>query len=300
MDPEELARQADEDFNTVIVEPEPVEPDDDDPDGGEGSPEAEERPEQRPSRTERRNQRAGNYKELKETTARLEQALQQEREARARMEGLMQANMRPPQQQQGPHPAVLEVREAMREQDEFYKAFTAQLPTMTEAQKEQAAQRAQDLEVKKGLAMTRLALAQQGIGQAPQPQQIRQMAFQEQLNMRYADIAADPKATELGGHIARAMFAEGKPQTWETLDEAAEETRRRLGMKSTKVAPKPTERQQSRFVGAPKGPAAGGPAEAKPLRITKKQAQMAENAYPSLPPGKAHQKWWNEVGKKYA
>lgn len=299
MDPEELARQADEELNSVIVEPEPVEPDtDDDDDDADPAPPSPETG--RPSRQERRRQRAGNYNELKETTARLEAALQQEREARARMEGLMQANLQQPRQQQGPHPAEQAVRDAMREQDEFYKSFTAQLPNMSEAQKQQAGERAQELEVKKGLAMTRLALAQQGIGRGPDPQQIRQLAFQEQLNQTFPDIAADPKAMELGGHIARAMFAEGKPQTWETLHEAAEETRRRLGMKSTRQPPKPTERQQARFTGASKGPTGGATAEAKPLRITKKQAQMAENAYPNLPPGKAHQKWWNEVGKKYA
>lgn len=297
MEPEELARQADDELNSVIVEPEPPEPDDDDDDDDEAPPQPE-TIESRPSRKERRRERARGYNELKETTAQLTAALQQEREARARMEGLMQANLRP--QQQGPHPAQVEVDEALREQDEFYQAFTTNLPRMTEAQKEEAGKRARALEIKKGLAMAKLANAQMGIARGPDPNQIRQLAFQEQLNMRYPDIAADPKAADLGGHIARALIAERGAATWEILDEAAEETRRRLGMKSTRSAPRPTETQKAKFVGAPKGPSGGSSGESKPIRITKKQAQMAENAYPNLAPGKAHQKWWNEVGKKYA
>ncbi len=297
MTPEELAAQADEDFNTVIVEPEPVEPDDDDGDEDEGPPETRQ-PEQRPSRAERRRARAGNFNELKESNERLQRELQETRQAQARMEGLLQANMRP--QQQGPHPAQLAVDEALREQDEFYQMFHATVANMTPAQKEESSRRARALEIKKGVAMAQLANAQSGVGRGADPNQIRQLAFQEQLNMRYADIAADPRAAELGGHIARALIAERGAATWEILDEAAEETRRRLGMKSTRVAPKPTERQKAQFVSAPKGAGAGSAAEAKPLRITKKQAQMAENAYPGLPAGKAHQKWWNEVGKKYA
>lgn len=300
MDPEELARQADDDLNSVLVEPEAPdidnEEDDDDDDSAPPQPET---VEARPSRKERRRERSRGYNELKETTARLETALQQEREARARMEGLMQANLRPPQQQ-GPHPVQLEVEDALREQDEFYQYFTANLPRMTEAQKEEAGRRARALEIKKGTAMAKLANVQMGIARGPDPNQIRQLAFQEQLNMRYPDIASDPKAADLGGHIARALIAERGAATWEILDEAAEETRRRLGMKSTRAAPKPTEATKAKFVGAPKGPSGGSSGESKPIRITKKQAQMAENAYPTLAPGKAHQKWWNEVGKKYA
>lgn len=295
MDPEEQTQEDElNELNSVVVEPEPAEPDDDDDD--EPEPEA-----GRPPRRERRRQRSANYNELKEKSERLERELQATREAQAHMQGLLQANLQRPQQQQGPHPLEQDIENILREQDEFYQGYTAALPKMSEAQREQALRRARELEVKKGVAMARLANAQMGIGQAPQPQQIRAMAFQEQLNMRYSDIAADPKAAELGGHIARAMFAEGKPQTWETLDEAAEETRRRLGWKSTRVAPKPTPQTQQKFTGVSKGPGAGGSTqEARPTRISKKQAQMAEAAYPDLPPAKAHQKWWNEVGKKYA
>lgn len=297
MEPEELlAQQADDELNSVLVEPEPPEADDDDDD--DDSPQAAETTEARPSRKERRRERSRGYNELKETNERLTREIQETRMAQARMEGLMHANLRP--QQQGPHPAQLEVDEALREQDEFYKAFQATLPSMNEAQKEEAARRARQLEIKKGVAMAKLANVQMGIGRGADPEQIRRLAFQEQLNMRYADIAADPRATELGGHIARALIAERGAATWEILDEAAEETRRRLGMKSSRTVPRPTEASKAKFVGAPKGPTGGGSGEAKPTRITKKQAQMAENAYPSLPPGKAHQKWWNEVGKKYA
>ncbi len=282
-------------LNSVVVEPEPAEPDDDDDDEGTSEPE------QRPSRRERRRQRASGYNELKETNERLARELQETRLAQQRMQGMLEANLYRPQQQQGPHPLEQAVDEVLREQDEFYQSYSANLPKMTEVQREQAQARARELEKKKMAAVVRLENARMGVSQGPQPQQIRQMAFQEQLNMRYSDIAADTKASEIGGHIARRMFAEGKPQTWETLDEAAEETRRVMGWQSKTRAPKPTPRDQQRFTGTPKGPSGGGGTkEAGPIRISKKQAQMAENANPHLPAPKAHQKWWNEVGKKHA
>lgn len=301
MDPTEMQRKADEELGTVLVEPEPVEADtdegDDDDDDSGSAPAADLAP--RPSRKERRAARAGNFNELKETNERLARELQETRQAQARMEGMLQANLQRPQQQ-GPHPIDQELDRVFEEQDQFYQNYSANVGKMSPEERSTAVKRARDLEIRKGELLAQRSMLRAGVGRAPDPNQIRQMAFQEQLNMRYADIAADPKATELGGHIARAMFAEGKPQTWETLDEAAEETRRRLGMKSTRVAPKPTPRQQAPFVGTPKGPATGGGTSSGPVRITKKQAQMAESAYPSLPAAKAHQKWWNEVGKKYA
>lgn len=299
-DDEELS-QVDElnDLNSVIVEPEAPEPEP--PDEDDEEPGTTPAPGARPSRKERRGQRSAGYNEMKETSERQARELQETRLAMARMEGLMQANMRQPQQ--GPHPAETDVRNVLRDQHVWYQKYSADMASgkMSQEAMRAAEREAEDLEIRKGVAISRLAMVQSGVGQAPNQQQVRAMAFQEQLNMRYSDIAADPKATEIGGHIARRMFAEGKPQTWETLDEAAEETRKLMNWKSARTPPKPSETTKAKFIATGKGPGAGGSTnESKPIRITKKQATMAENAYPNLSPEKARQKWWNEVGKKYA
>lgn len=298
---EDLRKQADDELNTITVEPDPVEPDDDD-DDDDDAPEPAQTAETRPSRKERRRQRAGNYNELKESNERLARELQQTREAQARMEGLMQANLRPQQQQQGPHPLEQAVEDVLREQDEFYQSYSAALPKMTEAQKEQAAARARALEIKKGTAMARLANAQMGVGPQPNIQQQQQQAFQMQVDSRYPDLAgASEQARRWGWMRVEQLRLENRhTNIWDLMDEAADETRKKFNIGPARSAPKPTPQTQAKFVGAGKGAAGGGTAENKAFKITKKQAELAKNAYPNLPEKQAYQKWWNEVGKKYA
>ncbi len=304
MDPteatEELRKQADDELNTITVEPDPVEPDEDD-DEDDDAPEAAQTAEPRPSRRERRRARAGNYNELKERAERTERMLQEERDARIRMETLMQQNLRP-QQQQGPHPLEQAVEDVLREQDEFYNAYTANLPKMTEAQREQAAARARALEIKKGTAMARLANAQMGVGPQPNLQQQQQQAFQMQVDSRYPDLAgASEQARRWGWMRVEQLRLENRhTNIWDLMDEAADETRKKFGIGQTRSAPKPTPQTQAKFVGAGKGAGGGGTAENKAFKITKKQAELAKNAFPNLPEKQAYQKWWNEVGKKYA
>jgi hypothetical protein len=295
---EELRKQADDELNTIVVEPDPVEPDDDDDDDDDAEPS----PAPKENAKARQRQRRLNFNELKENQSRLEQALQQEREARARMEGLMQANLRPPQQQQGPHPLEQAVEDVLREQDEFYHSYSAALPKMTEAQKEQAAARARALEIKKGTAMARLANAQMGVGPQPHPQQQQQQAFQMQVDSRYPDLAGSSEQVRRWGwaRVQQLQLENRHTNIWDLMDEAADETRKKFGIGSTKSAPKPTPQTQAKFVGASKGAGGGGTAESKAFKITKKQAELARNAYPTLPEKQAYQKWWNEVGKKYA
>jgi hypothetical protein len=297
MDPEELAQQADDELNTILVE-EPVEPDtDEDDDDDAGQPEAP--PENAKAR---KRQRGSNYRELTETTKRLEQQLQEERTARARMEGLMQASLQQPRQQQtGPHPIDQELDRVFEEQDSFYKLLTSRTDKLSPQEQTEATRRARELEIRKGELLAARANLRMGVGRAQSPQEVQQQAFQAQLQMRYPDIAAHAQASEYGGHLARAKIAaKGGVVTWDLLDEAAEETRKQFGMTSAHKPPPPTKETKAKYVGTSKGAGSNGNGENKPIRIDKKQAQMAENAYPHLPAGKAHQKWWNEVGKKHA
>jgi hypothetical protein len=293
--PEEL-----DDLNSVVIEPEAPEPDDDDDDDAAPvAPRAE--PSSRPGRKERRQERAANFREMKERSERLERELQETRMAQARMEGHYAANLQR-QQPQGPHPLEQELDAVLREQDDFYKTFHATAGTMTEAQRAEAGQRASQLEKKKLLAAARLERAQSGITPPQDPRQQQQVAFQMQVDARFPDLAASPEQVRRWGWArVQQLQLEGRHQNiWDLMDEAAEDTRKQFAMKGTRGAPKPTAETKAKFVSTSKGPSGGGGAENKPIRINKKQAEMAEKAYPNLPSGKAHQKWWNEIGKKYA
>lgn len=289
----------DEELDTIEVQPVPEAEDDDeddDPEPGLAS---------KPSRKEKRAARAASHREVTERAERLERELQETRMAQARMQGLIEANLRTQQAPSGPDPRESRVKEVMRRQSEFYENYTANAANMTAEQRREASERAQELEIEKSNALFELNAARAGYGRQQDPRMIQQQVVKAQLDARYPDIAADPRAAHVGMLIFQQMVAEGKADSWDTADLAAEETRKRLGMKGSGKAPKPTRETQARFVGAPSGPrgGGGGAAPSGPIRITKKQAEMAENAYPELAkkdPGKAHQKWWNDVGKKYA
>lgn len=293
-DNEEL-RNDDDVLGTIEVEPEPppAEADEDDDDDAQAAPAGNAR--------QRKRERGVAHRELQARTERMETQLQEERLARARMEGLLQENIRR-QQPQGPHPLEQQVDEIMRQQEEHFTNFANNAAKMSEAERNAAQERARKLEKDKSLALARLNAAQLGLGQQQHPQQAQQQALRAALDQRYPDIAANDRAAQLGRVIWQQLLIEGKPDNWDTADEAAELTRQRLGMASARQAPRPTAAQRNKFVAAPKGPAVGGGngGESGPIRITKAQAQMAENAYPTLSSNKAHQKWWNLHGKKHA
>lgn len=291
---EDLSTNDEDILGTVEVQPEPPPADDDDDDDEGSAPEA-----GRPPRKERRAARAAAHRELQENQRRLEQQLNDERVARARMEAMLEQNLR--QQPQGPHPLEVERDRVMRQQEEHFNNFANNVAKMSPEERNQATQRARELEQEKHDVMFRLAALRSGMGQQQNPQMAQQQALRAALDARYPDIAANQKAAMLGRSIWQQLLIEGKPDNWDTADEAAELTRQRLKMQSRATAPRPTEQQKSKFVAAPKGPAGGGGgAESGPIRISKAQATMAENAYPNLPAAKAHQKWWNLHGKKHA
>lgn len=291
----ELEPTAPEPGSIELELPPETEDDDDDSDDGESGPEPGPQPSQR---QQRRRERAANYRQLAETTTRLQEELAQEREARARMQGLIEAGLQQ-RQPQGPHPLEQAVEDVLRRQEEHFNYYAANGAKMTEQQRADAARRARELEIEKSRALFALHGAQAGY-QRVDPQMAEQQRFQIQVDARYPDIAANPRAARVGRAILDRMLAEGKPFTWETFDEAAEETRRNpaLGLKP-KGAPSPTPRQRQQYAGSPKGPAAGTKETPRKITLTKGEVAMAEKMYPGLEPRQAHLKWYNEIGKKH-
>lgn len=282
------------DEELIEIEPEAVPAGDDDDDDDDSVPE--QAPEGgkrlRPSKA----RRVGNYKELADRAERLERELSEQRTASARMQGMFEQDLRT-RQQTGKHPLEEAVDRAFEEQEAHYNYFVSNAKNMTAEDQQKAQRRARELEERKADAQFNLRAARSGMARAPSPEQQQQQAFQMQLNARYPDLVGH-RAGQAGMLILQQKLLSGKPNTWETYDEAADEARAQYNLPGANRKPKPTGVEQARYAGIPKGAGAGAGNTIAPTKITKKQAEMAERMYPSMDPGKARQKWWNEIGKK--
>lgn len=296
-----VEREESGDINTIEIQPEPDEreEDDDDDDGGDEGPPAAQQ--QRPSKRRRSEQ----YRQTQETAARvpeLERQLQETRQAMAQMQGMFQMDMHQRQHGTNPHKELEDrVQAAYDEQNRHYEQFMARAAKMTPEERDKEARRAMELDRKKAEAQFDLVSAQRGIGRAPSAQEMEQRAFQAQLNARYPDLV-NTRAGQAGMLILQQKLLQGKPFTWETLDEAADEARGQFGMQRPGKAPAPTRETRAKYEGLPRGGAPSqGQRSAAPIKITKNQDKMVAAMYPDLyaeNANKARQKWWNNFGKK--
>lgn len=290
----------------IDLEPEAADDDDDDDDEP-APPRQGQQPEgDATPRKQKRAERAKGYKALEERTKAAEERSQRLEVQLGQLSGFVQAQARP---QQGTDPAQAlqtELDQINEEQALLYRQAQQLGDKLTSEDYARVQKKANELEVKKHRAMSRMVAAENQAPPGQAQQYIQQQVFQQQLNQRYPDFLQDQRAAQLGWTIARQMVLEGRPESWETLDAAAEEARRRLGWQSRGgTGPAPTRSEQRKLEGSPKGGNGSGGAADQPrkIRLSKDQISMVERWNPSLfraDEKKACQKWWNEIGKKYA
>ena len=135
--------------------------------------------------------------------------------------------------------------------------------------------------------------AQQTVPQ--QEERARIIAANEQIKIRYPDILQNPQAAEyMNLTFMRMTRAEGKPNTWDTGDLAAAETRRAFKMGNR---PAPDAATKARYSGVGGGANGHTNGDGK-IEMTGRFKKLAESLYPDMPPAKAHKKWAEGPGKK--
>jgi hypothetical protein len=120
-------------------------------------------------------------------------------------------------------------------------------------------------------------------------------AAQAQIGARYPDIVQNERAALWMTHRHMQMVqAEGKPNTWETADLAAAETRRAFKMGQRPAPDAVTKARYSGVGGGANGHANGDGS----IEMTPKFKRMAEALHPDDKPSVAWKKWAQGPGKK--
>ena len=293
-------RAEDDDEEEIEIGAEPD--DDDDDDGGEPR-----EPNGRPSRSERRRQRGDDLlRAERERADRLEKLIADQTQVLGRF-----AQQPSPQQRQEPPPGpdpLDQEAETLQATQEGLQARFVQAQQM----KDDAARAVQikalqkeAWELKDKIDDNAYRRLQKRHGpKEPQgamtPQQVRDTMIQEEARQRFGDFLGNAQAAQYfqGEYMRRRGL--GEPDSWDTMEAAAAETRRAFRMRP-KGTPPPTAGEKRRFSGQSRG-AAGAREDSggsKLITPTKEMKRMAAAAYPHIKdPKKRIQKWVNGPGAK--
>lgn len=131
---------------------------------------------------------------------------------------------------------------------------------------------------------------------APQMEERQRLiALNEQIKVRYPDIIANEDAARwMNYRFMQMVQAERKPNTFETGDLAAAETRRAFKMGTR---PAPDAATKARYSGVGGGANGHTNGDGK-IEMIPRFRKLAESLYPDMPPAKAHKKWAEGPGKK--
>jgi hypothetical protein len=265
-------------------------------------PEDEEADEEEPHLT-RAEKKRNRYREAQDR-ARLAEERAAQAEARAqereRQIAEWQQGMRA---QQGQQMAQGEIQRLYQEQEDLYTAFEAKKHSATPEEMETFKRRAQDLELRKYATIARLSVGQP---QQYTPQDYALAARRQMVLTEYADIAQHQQAWVWANkRWEMRHLAEGEPDTKALMDEVAEETRRKFGIKVNGYAarrPPPDEPTRARYSGISANSRGGsnGDDGGTTVRVTAAERKMAVALYPKLSEAQAIQKWANGPGKRVA
>lgn len=260
---------------------------------------------ERTPRQERRARRPRqDYRALEEQARQANERAQRLEQEIARIGGFLQAQQQP--QQHDPMQQLNQELEQLNQEqrDIFEQARSG--ASLTAEQYDRLNRKSTEIERKKSRVMYQMNDLEMR-GSRPDPRhQTQEQVFQAQLDREFPDFVGKPREGQLGVAIFRQLVLEGKPNNWDTLHEAAEEARRRLGWPTRSARPvsaAPTQQERQRLIADPKGGGGGGGEKPTKVRLTKEQLSMAEAWNPTLAkqnPTACYQKWWNEIGKKHA
>lgn len=258
-----------------------------------------------PTRREKRQERLRLLESAKEHERR-SRDLEQQNQLMAMQ--LQQANMLLQQQQaqqaSGPDPLEAEIQKAATDRDSLLKEYDlfvkdAERNGGKYDESKLADYRKRSDEVESRVQRARWNKWNQEQQAASQPRQLEAQA-QAYLRMRYADIAADGRATQLAETRYKEALLLGQPAGEVTIDKVMRDVRKTLRMPDPSGRPAPSESEQRRYSGVPRGAAnqSGESRTSGTITMTPERQDIAQRTYPHLKPREAYQKWVNGPGKK--
>lgn len=300
---EKLRKEADADGKIEVSLEEPA---DDDEELEASDEQPEQGKPQQPSRSEKKKQRGQNL--VRQAKEEAEAARREAAELRGRIEELARAQQRPQQQPQTQQSDPLET-----ELKGLQSEFTAYNQRLSAAQ--QAAQSAQrpmtqeEIDKWNGEAWAlqeRMAdlnyrrAAKRHEKPGVTAEQIQAQTLVTQVQSKHADLFQHERGSKLFEAQWRLELAEGKPDTWETMDAAADKVRQRLGMTPRGGRPAPTAATRARFSAQSQSAgSAGDDSDTKPMVFDKNLQKMANALYSHIKdPKKRYEMYAKKVGKE--
>ncbi len=233
-----------------------------------------------PSRRDKKNAR---FKEFEERAARAEaEAAQARRDAQTLEQRLgylaqhVQSGGKPP-----PDPDELEIAAARKEQELLVREFQADTAAgkLTPEKQEQYRQKGYELRERENRAMYRHEFRKN----APTAQQQQQYQARQQFQTRYPDVAANQRAGTWVMARFQQRVTEGQPDDWSTMDRVVEEARGMGGRQG-----RTDETLQRKYAGNGPGASGGNGAPRGNVTLNAQDKDMADAAYPHLPPEKRY------------
>jgi hypothetical protein len=252
-----------------------------------------------PSRADKRRQRGADLiRTEKERGDRLERELAAARhDALEARQVALEARTRPAAKEEA-DPLKAEEK-SLRDQ---YRALSTRFREaqgregVTQVELDKLEEEAWDIKSKMDRNTTRQVIREQAPDQRKQQEESSSRDALTQLHARHGDVTRDPRATAyFKANYAKAL-ATGKPDNWQTLDEAMDATRTELRMTPPGGRPAPSQAQRQRLSGMGRGGGGAG-SEEKGVAITPEIRRQANIAYAHLPKEKRLQAWVDNSSK---
>lgn len=266
--------------------------------------EEDDEPEPGPSRGDKKANRWREHKERAEAATR-EATEAKERAANVeRQFALQQQQFGLLQQQLGRKDEKDPIEEAIkgvdRDRRSLIDQYNAKAPNQwTAAELTEMRERAEVLERKKLDLVTDASLKRN----APKPQNVQAEVLRGQLVAKYPDIwgGQNPHAQQVMQGIYMAKLQRGGKEGFDLADEAAEETRKALGMKRAQAQPPAGLRERYNGVRAGNAEKTEGP---RTITLTPEQQKIARTMYPKgakgekLTAAQSYKLWAQKVGSR--
>lgn len=243
------------------------------------------------SRSDKKRARGALYSALKEKEKELEELraanLQREKEL-SEIRGMAMGMQQRQPAAQGPDPIDSEWESLAEEQRRLFAEYRARASNGGMSDDEQAEfdKRNSDIERRKYTVIARGVVAQ---SQNALRENLLSEVNQNNVQSRYPDIFSDQRALAWARGRYSQKRAEGHPESWDTMDAVAEETRAQFG----KNTGKPSAGMRAKFSGSGGGAAGGG----NSFRMTELDKRLADARYGHLPETERYRKYADSVGR---
>ena len=256
------------------------------------------------SRRDKKRQRGKWYDDLRADNERLESTVRNLTEQAARIPQLLQTAVQS-QRPKGKTEAEQELEQYWREQQTFLTAYNQRIANTAQAvtpeEQRQYETQARDLRLKEHRIMTKMALQEQGIGRAPDPQDIERGMIERQKRQAFPDVYENNKALAYADtEYTRRTQIDGEPHGWDTFSACMNEARTKVLRKPPPQTRETLEVRRRQYAGTSRG-AGADQGEDNRVKVTAKERGFALQMYrhdKTLTDDQKVQKWVNKIGPK--